>query len=448
MAQITNVLPKVRQQYEEYPYPERNPEHEKTRLIVPYFSRLDIVSHQCFGGKQDFKNFRVLIAGGGTGDSLILWAQQLQGKAGAEVVYLDMSAASMEIAKKRALVRKLTNIKWVHDSLLNLPQLGLGAFDFINCTGVLHHLENPDAGLQALKSVLKPEGAMNLMVYAPYGRAGVYQIQNLMRLVNGNEQSPQKKVKNAREILKSLPQHHWFNIVRQIGWGYSDADHDAGIHDLFLHTQDRAYTILEVHDWLEKAGLKMSGEPGFANGQMNYIPQSFIKDKALLEEVNRHPLKVRQAIGEAIANKIQTHEFFVVAEGRENPAATLAGRELIPWEGIAAQVTFEKLAGIAEKHNDDFTITFDAQMGKPSLSVPKGKHVPALLRAIDGKKSVGEIVEELKKAGGAEPEIMADFEKLLVMLNRGHALFLRHPSVEPYTTIQSFDARIKTLYAS
>ena len=56
-------------------------------------------------------------------------------------------------------------------------------FDQIVCTGVLHHLADPDAGLRALRDVLKPDGAMHLMVYAPYGRAGIYMLQEFCRRI-------------------------------------------------------------------------------------------------------------------------------------------------------------------------------------------------------------------------------------------------------------------------
>ena len=53
-------------------------------------------------------------------------------------------------------------------------------FDHVVCTGVLHHLPDPDAGLRALRDVLAPGGALHLMVYAPYGRAGVYMLQDVL----------------------------------------------------------------------------------------------------------------------------------------------------------------------------------------------------------------------------------------------------------------------------
>ena len=147
---------------------------------MPQDSLANIV-HQCFGGsKQINENFRVLVAGGGTGHALIYLAEQLQ-YFGARVTYIDLSNASMRVAKRRAQNRQLTNIDWYQGSLLDLPQMNLGQFDYINCTGVLHHLADPDAGLRSLRAVLKPDGAMGLMVYGLYGRKSYYHVQELMR---------------------------------------------------------------------------------------------------------------------------------------------------------------------------------------------------------------------------------------------------------------------------
>ena len=52
----------------------------------------------------------------------------------------------MKIAKERAKIRQLDNIVWINDWIENIPQLGLGKFDFIECGGALHHLKDPLAG--------------------------------------------------------------------------------------------------------------------------------------------------------------------------------------------------------------------------------------------------------------------------------------------------------------
>jgi hypothetical protein len=71
---------------------------------------------------------------------------------------------------------------------------------------VLHHLAGPDVGLRALRSVLKPEGAIYLMVYAPYGRTGVYMLQDYCRRL-GIATSDQD-IQDLIATLKELPQHH------------------------------------------------------------------------------------------------------------------------------------------------------------------------------------------------------------------------------------------------
>jgi 2-polyprenyl-3-methyl-5-hydroxy-6-metoxy-1,4-benzoquinol methylase len=155
-----SYLQEVRNQYENHPYPARDPEDEKGMIVSSRSSSLDCLNYYCFDGGRDFsKPFRVLVAGGGTGDCLIYLAEQLRDTP-AEVVYLDMSKASINITKARAKVRKLSNIKRVHESLLNLPKSDLGKFDFITCSGVLHHSDDPQEGLDALTSVLHPDGSI------------------------------------------------------------------------------------------------------------------------------------------------------------------------------------------------------------------------------------------------------------------------------------------------
>src|ERR1700722_3295581 len=122
---FVNYLPEERRQYEFLPYPPREPQSERTRLIEPWHDQFALINHYCFAGRGRFdRDFRVLVAGGGTGDSAIFMAEQLA-ESGADVVYVDISATSMKIGQARAEIRGLRNIRWVHASLLDLPKLGL-----------------------------------------------------------------------------------------------------------------------------------------------------------------------------------------------------------------------------------------------------------------------------------------------------------------------------------
>ncbi len=122
----------VRAQYEAYPYPARDPADEAKRLITGSPSHLDEINHYVFAGRLDTRRpFRALIAGGGTGDATIMLAQQLADRGcPAEVVYLDISAASLAIARARAEVRGLTNLRFVQGSLDDIGALAAGPYDY------------------------------------------------------------------------------------------------------------------------------------------------------------------------------------------------------------------------------------------------------------------------------------------------------------------------------
>ncbi|MBV8094956.1 MAG: class I SAM-dependent methyltransferase, partial [Acetobacteraceae bacterium] len=191
-------------QYEAYPYPQRDPKDEPKRLIVGSPGHLREIDWWIFGARRPAgQPLRALIAGGGTGDATIMLGQQLAaaGRPGT-VTYLDRAAAAMSIARARASARGLTNIIWEQGSLLDLPSSGFGPFDYIDCCGVLHHLANPAAGLAALLSVLAPGGGLGLMVYAPYGRTGIYMVQDALRLLSPAEEPPPARLDVARRVLR------------------------------------------------------------------------------------------------------------------------------------------------------------------------------------------------------------------------------------------------------
>jgi len=97
-----NSAANVRSLYEDYPFPLRDPRDESQRLVVAEQASLGKLNHFCYGGRQGFGNgFRVLVAGGGTGDHTIFLAEQLR-EYDARVTYIDLSESSLQLAKARA----------------------------------------------------------------------------------------------------------------------------------------------------------------------------------------------------------------------------------------------------------------------------------------------------------------------------------------------------------
>jgi ubiquinone/menaquinone biosynthesis C-methylase UbiE len=302
-----NYLDKVRGQYEQFPYPPRDPADERHRLLEAQIDRLALVNFYCFRGQADFAGARVLVAGGGTGDATIYLAEQLL-RLNGEVVYVDISESSMQVAKRRADIRKLNNIRWIHGSILSLSPETVGFFDYISCTGVLHHLDDPAHGLKCLKSVLKPSGAMGILVYAKYGRTGVYQLQELLRLINREETEMADKIVNTRRVLQELPESNWFRHNERFLSDHKNLG-DSGLVDLLLHQQDVAYSIGEVHALLAQAGLHLV-EFTDVRLRMSYRPEQYVRDQTLLQKIARLDRVTQQGIAELLVGLFTKHMFY------------------------------------------------------------------------------------------------------------------------------------------
>ena len=374
-------MDRVHRQYETYPYPARDPAEEASRLIEGSPSHPVEIDHFLFAGRRDWSRpFRALVAGGGTGDGLIMLAQKLSDiGCPAEITYLDLSTASRAIAEARAAARGL-DIRFLTGDLLEAPELG--PFDYIDCCGVLHHLPEPDAGFRALADALSPEGGIGLMVYAPLGRAGVYPLQAAFGALLG-EDAPEEQVRLARRALSTLPKGHPFATNRILG---DHRDSDAGLYDLLLHSRDRAYTAPELIGALERAGLGLVSflEPG------RYDPRRYLPDDAALaERVGRLDPAARAGVAENLAGNLKTHVAYAA------PAARAAKAEARPTRpDMVPHLTGAPPAALARQvqAKGGFTATLDGMDYR--IDIPRA--AAPLIARIDGRRSLGEI------AGGTD----------------------------------------------
>lgn len=406
----------VADQYEAYPYPGRDPADERKRLVVGSPSNLVELNHYLFAGRRDFSRpFRALVAGGGTGDAAIMLAQQLADAAGpGEVVYLDLSRASREIAEARAKARGLTNIAFHSGSLLDLPSLGLGSFDYIDCCGVLHHLEDPPAGARALAAALAEDGGLGLMVYAPYGRNGLYPLQAMLRQLAGDLPLAER-IGLARRLVEALPASNGFRRNPFLG------DHrrgDAELVDLLLHARDRAYTVEELTELVSGAGLT----PVALIEPARYRPESYLKDPAILSRLSGLDWLQAAAFAERLAGNIRKHILYAAKDGgRRDRVARPEGPEAVP--------LLHGLEGAALARAVQGDLTLKAEFDGLPLRLPLPRPAPAILQRIDGTAPLGAIWEDLKTldSGLDWDTFLAQFRQLFDALNGINRLFLRSP---------------------
>ncbi|MFO0389498.1 MAG: class I SAM-dependent methyltransferase [Alphaproteobacteria bacterium] len=427
-----SYLPQVKEQYEHFPYPPRKPEDERKYIRATVTECLDALNHHAFGGVKNFhKDFRALVAGGGTGDSLICLAEQLRDSS-ARIVYLDMSKASMKVAQERAKVRDLTNIEWINASLLDLPKMDLGEFDYINCSGVLHHLESPEAGLHALCSVLASGGAMGIMLYGKVGRTAIYHMQDMLKLLAGSEDDS-SRLDVCKRMLSDLPESNWFNHSKN--WFYDYKNGDAALYDLLLHTQDRAYSIPELYDFIEGAGLNIATFAGFNP----CVPQHYVKDPQILARINAMPPKQQYAIGELLAGTAKTHVFYAVREAVKAPSADELDMVPVMAIGNPSEI-YEGLYNIAKSEAKGIICKTENRV----IRVPHHPHLASVLKFMDGKRSLREIYKQAMLLGkSGRSELQEAFKLMYSILEPAQIMFMRHKDVPPYKTTQEMQARFK-----
>ena len=263
--------------------------------------------------------FRVVVPGGGTGRTTAFLGEQLNGTS-SEIVYLDFSTRSMKIAQKQVEIRNLKSVIWIRSWIEGMPKLGIGRFDFSQCSGVLHHLKSPLIGLNILKDVLKDEGGMDIMVYAQLGRTGVYQMQELLKIINTGFQGISKELKHAKLVLNTIPKRNWFKKGEK-----PISDHtkmgDIEIYDALLHKRDVSFTIPKLYDWISVAGLYLTNMAHFLSRTI-LDSTSIIPYKTLQTRLTLMSIKRQQTVSEIIHGDIIKHSPYV--SRISNPEAVFA----------------------------------------------------------------------------------------------------------------------------
>ena len=243
---MEDVSTLVARQYEAFAYPE--PFADLTEEIAKGYYQLGdpaLYGPVLWPSGRPKRRLKILVAGCGT----VQAAYTAYMSPDDEVLGLDLSEASL--AHERLLQDRhgLANLKLFKGNLLEVGDPGQ-RFDVILCTGVLHHMEDPAAGLSALREALAADGVMVLMLYGKTVRTGVYMLQDAFRRMRiGQSRDGAAQV---RRIIAELPSRHYAqDYIRAAG----ELKDDAAIVDTFLHPQDRSYTVPEVFELVEGCGL-------------------------------------------------------------------------------------------------------------------------------------------------------------------------------------------------
>ncbi|WP_221799325.1 class I SAM-dependent methyltransferase [Oceanobacter mangrovi] len=203
---------------------------------------------------QPGKTADVLVAGCGTGRQALRLARFFSDL---QVTAIDLSLPSLAYGRSRQLDYGVS-IDWLQANLLDIERLGQ-SFEVIECSGVLHHMANPLAGLMTLASVLKPGGIIKLALYSRTARQGILQLRQQL---HSSEISSRTEIQQLRYGLMEG------DLARVAGLNDSQrreilSSRDfytvSGCRDLLCNPVEHLFDIADIEHWLSRAGLQWAG---------------------------------------------------------------------------------------------------------------------------------------------------------------------------------------------
>ena len=242
-----NISKKVRKQYEENPYP-----RWRYTNITPKNNFLSILNNNIYPNKINSSNNNlkrdILIAGCGTGQQLVSKASYEN----SDILAVDLSLSSLSFAKRKMQELNHSNIEFLHGDILNLKNLNK-KFSVIECVGVLHHLKDPEEGLEVLLNILEPNGYLKLGLYSDYARKHIVEARKLIKKHDFDNNI--SSIRNFREIIKNDKEN---KTLQKLNYNY-DFYSTSNVRDLIFHVQEHRYTLPKISKLLKKYDLEFLG---------------------------------------------------------------------------------------------------------------------------------------------------------------------------------------------
>ena len=249
LAEVSNkVSCKVRDQYEENPYPRwvdlglRSKPAAISEIVIERKMRL------FDNGIIDATSPNILVAGCGTGQHSIQTATGFQNS---KVLAIDLSLASLAYAKRKTDELGIQNIDYMHADILDLGKLDR-QFDIIESAGVLHHMDDPMAGWKVLTGCLKHGGLMKIGLYSELARQHIVTVRD--EISQSGSGASEAAIKSLRkDLIRSNKEHH-ITITKILDF-YSLSE----LRDLLFHVQEHRFTIPQIKSGLSRLGLVFCG---------------------------------------------------------------------------------------------------------------------------------------------------------------------------------------------
>jgi tetratricopeptide (TPR) repeat protein/SAM-dependent methyltransferase len=250
LTAVTDAVSKaVRAQYEENPYPRwvgfsaRTPRPFRAAIqaSLPHLDadRLPLTDTP-----------RALVAGCGTGLETMRVASAYQT---ASILAVDLSRASLAYGMRKLREYGIEGIEHRQADILGLGDLDR-RFDLIHSFGVVHHMAEPQRGLEILTGLLEGGGFLFVGLYSVIARKPVSRVRALIA-ARGVAADPTGIRGLRRDIMLGAAEPEFGILASPASdfWTMSDC------RDLMFHVEEHEFTLLQIEEMFDAVGLEFLG---------------------------------------------------------------------------------------------------------------------------------------------------------------------------------------------
>ncbi|MFL6283827.1 MAG: class I SAM-dependent methyltransferase [Pyrinomonadaceae bacterium] len=192
---------------------------------------------------------RIWVAGCGSNQATLTALKFPQ----SEIVATDISSPSLAVCERNLSQLGLKNVR-LEEQSINAATFE-EEFDYVICTGVIHHNADPSAPLKRLAAALKRDGLLELMVYNYYHRILTTAYQKAMSyLFRDSGAGLDEQLAFTRELMAGFPVE---NMMALYLFQQKDESREY-LADSFLQPVEHSYTVESLTELLETAGMEIN----------------------------------------------------------------------------------------------------------------------------------------------------------------------------------------------
>jgi SAM-dependent methyltransferase len=331
------------------------------------------------------RNSKIWVAGCGTNQAIFTALRFPE----ADVLGTDISTGSLAVCQKSASDCGIRNLRLEEESLNSVTYRE--KFDYIISTGVIHHNADPSIPLARFAEALKPEGVIELMVYNYFHRVLTTASQKAIRNLFGREDLDTQFLM-IRRLMDNFPLRNTMGGMLKEMRNKSEPE----LADCFLQPVEYSYTIESLGKLLKNAGLQYWL---FCVSQFDKIVERLswnmeFEDEVIAGRYNALPDEERWQITNLLSIEKSPLLWFYV-QRRDSSYKRKSEHEVYQ----------DFLKTKFERYTTTFSNYVSSESGYrfaperipyPSPRVPNDAMGRNIFKAIDPKKTFGEVLQSLK----------------------------------------------------